>query len=200
MVKKINVYIIEDQKLLIDAYSLFLLEDLTINILGDSGCGEEAIQEIKVHIPDVVLLDIRLPKSTLDGIDLIDKIKAISETIKILVISQYDELLMIENLMQRGIHGFRAKNSSLNEIKTAILNVHNGRYDFPISPTKQTLITDRERTILKLLTKGQAIVQIADVIGVSEHVINRNLKSLRAKFNAEATPQLIGMATKSGII
>ncbi len=200
MIQKIDVYIIEDQKLLIDAYSLFFIEDLTINILGDSGCGEEAIQQIKAHIPDVVLLDIRLPKSTLDGIDLIDQIKVISETIKILVISQYDELLMIENLMQRGIHGFRAKNSSLNDIKTAILNVHNGRYDFPIGPTKQTLITDRERTILKLLTKGKAIVQIADVIGVSAYVINRNLKSLREKFNAEATPQLIGIATKSGII
>lgn len=199
--KKINLYLIESQQSSMIDYVQFLTKEAPFNLIGYSEYGEKALSQVEQKRPGIVVLEIGIKDSLWVYANLIETIKNISSDIKILVVSQFGETRLVGLLIHQGVHGFRTFRSPLNEIKTALLNIYNNKYDFKyISTTTPKLaLSDREKAILKSLLAGHIIKQIACQLGISEDAINRSLRKLKKEFKAVTTFQLVGKAAMIGI-
>ena len=122
--KKISVIVVEDHQLVREMWTSLLEENNEIKIMGECGGFDEAIKMIKAKKPGIVLLDINLPKAS--GIDAIPLIRKFSPESRIIVVSMHNQSVYAKKMLQLGARGYVTKNSSPQEMLTAIDEVMKG--------------------------------------------------------------------------
>ncbi len=122
--EEIRVLIVEDRDIIRDSIKLFFLKSKKIRIIGEASDGKEAIEMIKKHNYDIVLMDINMPN--LNGIEATKKIVTINPRIKILGNSFFVNAETVFQMLNAGAHGFLTKGESASKYQEAILSVSNG--------------------------------------------------------------------------
>lgn len=207
----INVIILDDHQLFIDGIMNSFRNDPQIRIAGFALDGNAGMDLILDQQPDVALLDIDFSKTRESGLDILKAIRKSPVQTKVIVLTGHCDESLVNNIQKEGANGFRLKNIGLEKLRQIIIDVHNGEMSFTydtqiISSHKylefetQSILSDRAIEIIKLLSKGLVVKEIAQQIGIAETTINDHLERAKRKVGAKNNVELVFMVSKAGWI
>jgi DNA-binding NarL/FixJ family response regulator len=216
MKKAFNIVIAEDHTILREGLKALLLSQSDLKVVGEAADGLEAIRCVQNHSPDMILLDLSMPRMT--GLDAIKEIKRVNADTKIIVLTVHSTEEYILATLQAGADGYVLKDAHSTELMTAIRHVLGGRrYLSPsisgtiidgllqgkkasaIRSTWETL-TQREREILKLIAEGQKNKDIADLLCISLKTVEKHRANLMEKLDLHNVAALTALAAEKGLI
>ena len=205
----INVALVDDQQLVRQGIAGLLSLSDDIKILWQAEDGEEAIKRLNNESPDVMLLDIRMPK--LNGIDVVKKLREQGNPQPILMLTTFDDSELFMQSLQAGANGFLLKDVSLEKLVDAIKTLASGGFvaepvvmkqlnkDQPTPPSIENL-SDKEQQILKLMAGGFSNKEIANSIFLAEGTVKNHVSSILSKLNTRDRTRAVLTAIHQGLI
>ena len=213
---KIKVLIADDHTLVRQGIRSLLALTSDIEIVGEAADGRQAIEKVRQLAPDVVLMDLAMPK--MGGLEATRRIRKEFPATKVLAVTQYDDSEYVIPVIEAGARGFVTKMASPLELASAIQAVYRG--DSFLSPSAAAilieecqlktdaegekdsyqLLTDRERETLKLIAEGHTAREIAEVLVVSPKTVEWYKTNLMRKLNLHNTADLIKYAIRKGVV
>lgn len=205
---RITVLVVDDHPMVLEGMRSMLTEISFVVLTGLVQNAQQAIQSIKVELPDIVITDINMPE--ISGIELTGIVKKEYPSIKVIAMSTFNERSYISQMIQQGASGYLLKSASKEEIEEAILTVNSGRLymsiDLDLSQQEQQdvkkvpILTSREKEVLLLIAEGHTNPQIAEKLFISHHTVDSHRKNLLTKFEVNNTAGLIKLATRLGLV
>jgi len=210
--KKITILLVEDHVVVRESIRQFLEREEKLEVVGEAGDGEEAVQMASQLKPDVIIMDISMPK--LNGIEATKRIKAIQPSATILILTAYDYEQYIFPLLEAGAAGYLLKDVSSRELISAIETVYRGEAVLhpavarkvmqrltKVEPTGERasdLLSERELTILKMAAKGMSNSDIAEKLHLSARTVESHLGSIFNKLGVGSRTEAVIKAMKKG--
>lgn len=213
----LNILIVDDHKLVRDGIKTMLesKEDDYTFIITEAASGMEAIDIIQKTNIDVVLMDQQMPE--LSGAETVQKIRKINPSLKILAISNYDEIAYINDMLKSGASGYVLKNIDPNELIKAIETILSGKnyYANDIAnklinvnnlnqnnskTDKRDSISKREMEILKLIASEYNNEQISEKLKIAKRTVDSHRQNLLNKLGVKNTAGLINYAYRNNLI
>ncbi len=205
---KIKVLIVDDHPMVLEGMSAMLAQIDFVEIAGTATNAYEAMQQLKLTIPHIVITDINMPE--VSGIELALKIRKEFPDAKIIAMSTFKERSYISQMIQNGAAGYLVKSASREEIEEAILSVYEGKLymslDINLSAADKQELTDmpvlssREKEVLVLIADGFTNPQIAGKLFISLHTVDSHRKNLLTKFGINNTASLIKLAVRYNLV
>jgi len=209
----IKIAIVDDHPLVITGLRHILANAKGMEIIGSYVNGSELLKGISIEQPDVLLLDIQLPGQT--GDELLELIRRNYQLIKILVLTNFDNVFYIKNMLKKGANGYVLKTTNEDILLEAIRAVFDGElYLEPVLREKvlldnlqakqafatQPVITRLEKEILKHVAADMTSQQIADILFLSKRTIDNYRLSLLMKLGVKNPAGLVKKAIQLGLI
>ncbi len=213
---KPKILIADDHALVRQGIAAFLNISDAYEIVGEAADGVEAIEAVRKYKPDIVLMDISMPK--LGGLEATVEIKKIAPDVKILVLTQYEDTVYIRRFFKAGVSGYLLKKAVGVELITAIEAIRAGKvYIHPsiaaglvdgymgiqrgecVDDTYDSL-TDREKQVLKLIAEGYTQKEAADILNISAKTVVTHQTNISEKLDIHTRAGLIKFAIQKGII
>jgi len=208
-----RVVIVDDQALLREGFRL-ILERAGMEVVGEASDGVEAVDVCRASQPDVVLMDIRMPR--LDGIEATRRIVARQPGVRIMVLTTFDLDEYVYAAVQAGASGFLLKDVSPQDLVHAVRVVARGEAMLAPGPTRRLLdrfasapatkptalpdVTERESTVLRLVARGLSNTEIASGLFLSEATVKTYVSRLLTKLCLRDRVQLAVLAYESGLV
>ncbi|ATX76758.1 MAG: response regulator transcription factor [Reinekea forsetii] len=218
--KMIRVMLVDDQNLVREGIKSLLNLAGHIDIVGEAGDGEEALSLFAPLAPDVVLMDIRMPK--LDGVSTLKQMKDTGIDIPVIILTTFDDHELVLNAIRAGARGFLLKDVSLESLVEAIDCVHRGETMIQPAVTERVIkgftelqkdggsrvekdpvqdpLTQREIEILRLMAGGYSNKEISRAIFKSEGTIKNHVSNILAKLGVRDRTRAVLKALELGII
>jgi len=210
--KKVRVLLAEDHVVVREAICRFLESESDLTVVGQAGDGEEAVELARQLEPDVVVMDIAMPK--LNGIKSTKLIKTYNPSTAVLVLTAYDYDQYIFPLLEAGACGYLLKDVSGRELIEAIRAVHKGesvlhpavarkvverfrRLGKPVGRASD-LLTEREMAVLKAAAKGMSNKDIAEELCLSVRTVEAHLGTIFNKLGVGSRTEAVIRALKNG--
>jgi len=211
----IRVLLADDQALVRHGFGMILRAEEGIEVAGEAGDGAEAITLAAELEPDVVLMDVRMPK--LDGIDATREIVSGLGSPRVLVLTTFDNDEIVLGALRAGASGFLLKDAPGDQLVAAIRVIAGGGSLFAPSVTKRLIeryvgtpsasvvprldeLTGREREVLHHLARGLSNAEIAEVLFLSEHTVKTHITHLLQKLDLRDRTQAVVLAYETGIV
>ncbi|HKX75540.1 MAG TPA: response regulator transcription factor [Acidimicrobiia bacterium] len=207
----IRVLIADDHHLVRQGIRALLEAAADLEVVGEAGNGTEALALTESLHPDVLVVDITMPG--LGGIEALERVVALREPARVVVLSMHDDETLIRRAMAGGAHGYVLKGSVADELILAIRaafrggtylseragetirsDTGNGDHD----PVKS--LTNREREVLGLIGEGLTNRAISRQLGVSVKTVERHRTSLMGKLDAHSVVELVRIGIRAGVI
>jgi two-component system, NarL family, invasion response regulator UvrY len=203
-----KVLVVDDHAVVRDGLRRLLVVLPNVEIF-DAATGREALSFVQRQAPDLILLDLHLPG--IGGIALLRRLLLISPTARILVFSMHAETMYAARALQAGARGYVSKNASPEELQMALQRViDGGRYvereiaqelalHGPVDADPWNKLTERDLEILRLLSEGRSLAQIAAAIGVSYKTVANVCTQIKAKLGVTRTADLVRLSIEMGV-
>ncbi len=209
MSSPLRLLLVDDHPVVRDGVAAITETQPDMEVVGEAGDGEEAIDLALELKPDVVLMDLRLPRVT--GVEAIRRIRSELPHAHILILTTYDSDESILEGLQAGAEGYLLKGSSRQELLSAIRAVARGESPLPpavagrlISRLRSgaagTELSARELEVLKLVAQGKRNREIADDLFLSEKTVKAHVSSILRKLNAEDRTEAVTIGLRRGLI
>ena len=212
----IRVCLVEDQTIVRQGLRSLLALNPDIEIVAEASDGEEAIAVIEETRPDVVLLDLRMPR--LSGLGVLQTLRERGTSRPTLVLTTFDDDTMLFETIRAGARGWLLKDVSLERLTQAIRTVagggtciepviterimralENSNVSFESADLPEPL-TDREKTILRLLAGGYSNREISDLLAISDGTVKNHISSVLAKLGVRDRTRAVLKAIDLGFI
>ncbi|KIH84930.1 MULTISPECIES: response regulator transcription factor [Pseudomonas] len=207
-----SVFIVDDHPVVRLAIRILLEQEDCYEIVGETDNGVDAMQMVRECMPDLVILDISIPK--LDGLEVLARFNAMNSPLKTLVLTAQTPNLFAMRCMQSGASGYVCKAEDLSELLSAIKAVLSGYNYFPsqalIGARKEgpenpeielfKLVNDRELMVLQLFAQGRTNKEIAKGMFLSNKTVSTYKKRLMQKLKAKSLVELIEMAKRNAVV
>ncbi len=209
-----TIVVADDHKIVREGLVRLLEEREDFTVIGEASDGEEAVQMVMDKQPDVVIMDIWMPR--LGGIDATRRIGKKGSSAKILVLSMHESRTYVEEVLRAGAAGYIVKNSAPSDLIQAIDAVCSGAsYLSPAitqqvvdaiarpgdeTPSGVSILTDREREVLQLIAEGLSSKEIANMLGVSLKTIDSHRSNLMEKLDIHKVSGLVRFAIRAGLV
>jgi NarL family two-component system response regulator LiaR len=206
----IRVLAVDDHELLRDGIRLSLLKYEDIELVGEARNGEDALQKCGQLLPDVVLMDMQLPR--MDGIAATQAIKESYPEIQVLVLTSFVEKDLVQRAVQAGVVGYLTKGASKIEIAEAIRAAHAGKTTLSpealqalIQATKEpakvgTDLSKRQREVLKLMVTGLNNNEIGEKLFLSSSTVSYHVSEILSKLGAANRAEASALAVENGLV
>lgn len=207
---KIKVILVDDHQIVREGFKLILLLDDSFETIGEAESATTLFTLLKEKTPDVIVLDISMPG--LSGIEICKQIKTTSPSTKILFVTANVDTTHLKAAIKVGGDGFLPKDSSSQELTTAISEIAKGNtyYSQKItgllvkvmtmsSEEKETELTLRELEIVKQLADGKLQKEIASTLFISPRTVETHKKNIQKKLGINNTVDLVKFAIREGI-
>ncbi|PZM66318.1 response regulator transcription factor [Paenibacillus dendritiformis] len=198
----IRIVIAEDQRMLRGALaSLLDLED-DIEVVGQAGDGDEALELIARLEPDVCLMDIEMPAKS--GLDVAEEMKRRRLNCRVIILTTFGRPGYFERAVKAGVQGYLLKDEPSERLAEAIRNVIRGEREispelaFAVIREEDNPLTEREREILKLAAEGRTANEIASALYLSYGTVRNYLSSIMNKLEARTRIEAIEIARSKG--
>jgi len=210
---KISVIIADDHRLIRTGIKLLLEDNDEIELVAEAENGEELIELVSQFEPDVILLDLTMPK--LDGLASMDIILKKYPDTSIIILSMHENPEFVQKSVDAGALSYLLKNVSKEELINTIKTVTFGKKSFsPIInemlvkgqlearklKSESVKITRREKEVLECLLKGMSTKQMADVLFLSGRTVESHRLRLLKKFDAQNSAELIRIVLEKKIL
>jgi DNA-binding NarL/FixJ family response regulator len=207
----LRLVVVDDHSLFRRGLVSLLIDMPEFQVVGEAGNGQEALTVIAALQPDIVLLDLNMP--VMDGIETVTAIRSQSKDQRILMltISQDDEDLLAA--IRAGADGYLLKNTEPDELRKALLRLHEGQsvlspeVTAPIlkalarsSQMPKVLLSDRELEVMQCLAEGQTTLQIANSLFISENTVKTHVRHILEKLEASNRTEAVSKAIQMGLI
>lgn len=203
-----TVIIIEDNKPLSMAYKDIVDSSESFRTINVYHNCEDAIDEIKQTRPDIVLMDVELPK--MNGVEGTKKIKALRPNTFIIMVTVYENSKTVFDALCAGATGYLTKNSSPSQLIEALEEVIDGGAPMSINIAKMvvqsfqkaptSILTERETEVLTLLSAGKSYKSIADLLFISKNTIKFHIKNIYDKLQVNSREDAIEKANNERLI
>jgi DNA-binding NarL/FixJ family response regulator len=205
----IRILVADDHPVVRDGLVAVLGTQADFEVVGEAANGAEAVERARRLRPDVVLIDLQMPK--LDGVAAIEQLRADDRTIGVVVFTAFDSDERIVSALRAGAQGYLLKGAPRDEIFRAIRVVHAGgslleplvasRVINQLQPTAAAeRLTKREREVLILLAQGRSNKQIAAVLDVTERTAKFHVGAIMRKLDATNRTEAVALAAQQGLI
>jgi DNA-binding NarL/FixJ family response regulator len=210
----IRVLVVDDHAILRDGIRSLLENQEDIIVVGEAENGADAIEFINKVQPDIVLMDISMPK--INGLEATRIIKQQFPGVKVLILTQHDSREYISPALQAGAAGYVLKRSGRREMLNALYQVYEQGAYLPSSVTMEFLqdystagtnhrnenphLTDRECQVLRMISEGKSNKEIAGDFGISPKTVSVHRTNIMTKFKVKNTVELIRYATNNHLI
>ncbi len=211
----IRVMVTDDHTLVREGIVSLLKLQEDIEVVAEASDGKEAIDKAGRLHPHVILMDIAMPR--LGGLEATTEIKKVSPSIKILVLTQYDDKEYIARFLKAGASGYILKKAMGAELVRAIRTVAGGEsYLYPSVATQviegflrgesqgetdpYELLTDREKQVLKLIAEGFTHKEIAATLGISVKTAVAHQTNISDKLDLHSKTDLVKFAIAKGVV
>ena len=214
--KEINIILADDHRIFRDGIKSLLSDNEHINIIGEASSGNELLNLLKTHHPDVVIVDITMPG--LSGIEVTKHISELYPEIKTMILSMHTDEEFVINSINAGAKGYLPKDTSKEELLAAIKIIFEGgeyysklvsdnflKSYFKKQKVEQNLkenedLTQREIEILKLAAYGKSNKEIADKLYISTKTVDTHKYHILKKLKLKNTAEMVLYAVKNKII
>ncbi len=212
----IRVCLVDDQTLVRQGVKSLLELAEAVEVVAEASDGEEGLEVIAKVKPDVVLLDLRMPK--LDGLGVLKALRNAEHAPPVLILTTFDDDALLLEGLKLGAKGYLLKDVSLEQLVTAVHTLHEGktliqpavterilrglgklRMDYPSLETPDPL-TEREREVLRLMAGGYTNRDIAGALNVSEGTVKNHVSSVLSKFGVKDRTRAVLKGLEQGVI
>lgn len=209
----IRVMLADDHILMREGIRQLLEFDGSIEVVGEANDGEECLDILQVFKPQVLLLDINMPKK--NGIEVLEEIKREKTDVKVLILTVHTEIEYLIKALDIGVDGFILKDSESAELKRAIVAIVNGeKYIQPklipalnnrliakdVDKDKIASLTNRELEVLIEVANGLFNKEIATSLNISERTVKNHISNIFKKIDVSDRTQAAVFAIKNDII
>jgi len=216
---KIKVLLVDDHQIVRDGIFALLIKERDIEIVGEASNGDELFEKLKFIKPDIIILDISLPK--MSGIEIAGILKKDYPDLRIIVFSSYTDEETIFKSIRAGAKGFLPKDSMREDLVEAIKKVYkgfeylsekipntilmdyikkSGSQEDKYNNTKLGNLTKREREILKLIADGMSYKEVAAELFISVRTVETHKNNILQKLELKSTIDLVKFAIKNDLI
>ncbi len=204
---KPRLLLAEDHELFSEGLRAMLGKDYTV--LAVVRDGREVIAAVHEHRPDVLLLDLSLPHRT--GMDLLGDLQEISSAPRVVVVTMHVDSVLVDAAIRLGASAFVPKDASLDELRTAIEEVLEGRrYLSPRLPRRVrrgpeidrlgfSRLTPRQQAIVRMIGQGMTTEQMAATLGLSAYTIHHHRKAIRRQIGLDSDWAMLRYAILVGL-
>jgi NarL family two-component system response regulator LiaR len=212
MAKPIRILIADDHAIVREGQRALIETEPGMEVVGEAADGVEAVEMARTLQPDVILLDLQMPR--MGGVEAIQEIKAHDAEARILVLTSFAEDEKVYAAIKAGALGYLLKDASPQEILAAIREVHRGEPSMPpiiahklmselqrtsnLPPTEDPL-TERELEILKLVAQGLPNLEIAERLVISERTVRTHVSNILNKLHLANRTQAALYALREGL-
>ena len=204
--KHIRVMVVEDHILIRMGLTAISEVAPDFSVVAHAEDGKEAIEVFRLHRPDVVLMDLRLP-GNLDGAQVIAKLRDEFGDVRAIVLSTYGAEEDIHRAIQSGASGYLLKDTPITTLVEAIRSVHSGQQYFPpeissrmAARLKQSILSEREIGVLEVMAAGKSNKEIGVALGIVEGTVKIHVANIFNKLHVIDRTQAVTTAIKRGII
>ncbi|MBW1654180.1 response regulator transcription factor [Flavobacterium quisquiliarum] len=217
MTPKIRIHLADDHQVLIDGLSNLLRTVSNFELVGSSLDGTTVYDDILSDKADVLILDISMPKK--DGIETLKEFKEKQSSCKVIILSSYDDLKIIKEVMKLGAKGYLTKNCAGENIIEAVNAVYQGQEYFSDAIREKIfntfkdnpklnqhiiienpILSPREIEIIILIALEYSGKEISEKLFISSHTVETHRKNLMKKLNIKSTIGLVKYALKNNLI
>jgi two-component system NarL family response regulator len=202
---RIRVLTADDHPVVRAGIAAMIANEPDIDIVADGRDGAEAVARFEAHRPDVVLIDLRMPK--LDGVSAIRAIRSIEPNARIVALTTYDGDTDIHRALSAGASAYLLKDAMVDELVAAIRTAFSGKRVIPPEVasrlaefTPRDDLTAREQEVLQHVARGLGNKEIAQAIGRSAETVKAHLESIFQKLGARDRTHAVTIALHRGII
>lgn len=212
----IRVLVVEDQTLVREGLETLLNVAEDVRVVAHATDGEEALAQIRQHHPDVVLLDVRMPK--MSGIDVLRVLRDRKDSAPVILLTTFDDDSALLEGIRLGAKGYLLKDVSLDTLTNAIRLVAaggimispvvterllRGIHEAPLPPDNgynPEALSSREAEILRLMTGGYSNREIATALDLSEGTVKNHVSNILSKLGVRDRTRAVLKAIEKGII
>ena len=216
MKEKGRIVIAEDHTILREGLRALISSQEDLEVVGEAGDGMEAVRQVEGLTPDLILMDLSMPK--MNGVEAIREIRKRIPQTRILALTVHKTEEFILEVLQAGADGYIPKDASSNELMMAIRSVLMGKRYLcpsvsrvviegylesrrtPESTTPWDTLTKREREILKLIAEGHKNKEIADYLCISVKTVEKHRANLMKKLDLHSAAALTAYAMERGLV
>jgi DNA-binding NarL/FixJ family response regulator len=212
MASEIRVLLADDHVVLREATAELIDHQPDMRVVGQAGTGEETVDLAREHHPDVVVMDIAMPR--MDGLMATQRILAENPATRVLVLTAHEDREHVIALLEAGATGYLPKTVGLNELLDAIRATSRGESVLPPSVASvvvhhlaerpagvpEDALTPREMEVLRLLSEGLSNQQIAYDLDLSVRTVEAHLTHIYAKLGAGSRTEAVLLALRKGLL
>ena len=202
---RIRVFSVDDHPLLREGIAAMINSQPDMTLVAQAATGGESILKFREHVPDVTLMDLRLPD--MSGIDALIAIRTEQPDARVIMLTTFEGDVEIQRALQAGARGYLLKSMPPDEIVDAIRQVHAGKKRVPAEVAahlaehlSDEALTEREIDVLRHLAGGNRNKDIAERLFISEETVKVHVKHIMEKLGASDRTQAVAIAVRRGII
>ena len=203
--RKIKVLSVDDHPLLREGLAAIINSQDDLEMVAQAASGREALQLFRQHVPDVTLMDLRMPDGS--GIDVVSAIVAEFPDARIVMLTTFDGDVEIQRSLAAGARGYLLKTTPPAELVEVIRQVHAGKKRIPQEVAAQLAehiaderLTIREIDVLQHVASGNRNRDIAEQLFISEETVKVHVKHIMEKLGARDRTSAVAIAVRRGII
>lgn len=218
--RKIRVLIVDDQDIVRQGLKIILEHQPDMQVLGQASDGEEAVRQVQALAPDVVLMDIKMPR--MSGIEATRRITQSLPETQVIILTTYDADDLVFDGIRAGAQGFLLKDAGSEAILDAVRAVHRGESQLDPQIARKVMnefrrtaappepapaddgvyeaLSDRETEVLGLLARGMNSKEIAAALFLSDGTVRNYVSSILSKLHANDRTQAVIKAARRGMV
>jgi two-component system NarL family response regulator len=202
---KIKILVADDHPVVRDGIISIVEVEKDISVVAQASDGAEAVELAKELLPDIILLDLRMPR--MDGLEVIAQIQSLHLPSKVIVLTTFDSEQDVHLALKAGARSYLLKDTPRPVLLETIRQVHGGKTCIPprigqklVENMNRPVLSARELDILKLVAEGKSNKDIGDKLGIAEGTVKTHVKSLLKKLKVPGRTAAVREAVHLGLV